>query len=122
MMNADLPAPIEFATVNDLLIAHFMCRDVSTMEVIDQLLEEFKKKIEDMPEKDLLIDFTGVTFVATSAINLLLVVLKRVRMKGGDVFLCGINDNIGQIYELMQINRLFDIFPTREEAVKKIGK
>ncbi len=122
MVNEDIPAPVMFESVNGVMVAQFTCREITTLDAIDALLEEFKKKIEDMKETNLLIDFTGVTFVATSAINLLLVILKRIRMKGGDAFLCGIEDNVDQIFELMQINRLFDIYPTRTEAIANISK
>jgi anti-sigma B factor antagonist len=114
--------PVVFEQTDGLLIARFTGREISSIETIDQLLDALKRKIDATAEKTLLIDFAGIRFLATSAINMLLVVLKRMRMKDGDVYLCGIADPIAQILQLMQIHKLFDIWPTRDEAVKALAK
>jgi len=121
MMDGEISNSVEFESTGSILIGRFTCNEIITPDTIDELLEEFKKRIEGMSEKHLLIDFSKITFVATSAINMLLILLKRMRIKGGEVYLCAITENVRQLFDLMQLDRLFVIYPNRTEAVKKIG-
>ena len=43
-------------------------------------------------------------------------------MKGGEVVLCSLTAPVKQVFELMQLSRLFDIYPGREEAITALKK
>jgi anti-anti-sigma factor len=117
MTNENNSAPVSFETSGQITIARFTAKEISSLEQIDLILCAFKTQIDSLDPPWLLIDFSHVSFVATSAINMLLVVLKRVRMKGGDVCLCGVMDNVQQIFNLMQLNKLFELWPSCEKAL-----
>jgi anti-anti-sigma factor len=112
---------VVFESDHSVTVARFTCKEISSLEAIDRLLQAFTQKIESPGTEVLLIDFSGVRFVATSAINLLLVVLKRMRVKGGDVCLCSVAPNVEKIFKLMQLSRLFEIFPSRDPAIQALA-
>lgn len=112
------PAPVTFDTEEAVTVARFAGTEISSLEAIDELLLAFRNKIDTLGAQALVIDFTGMRFIATGAINLLLVVLKRMRLKGGDVYLCGVTGNVEQVFRLLQINKLFELFPSRAEAMR----
>jgi anti-anti-sigma factor len=113
---------VTFETSGPVVVAVMTCKDIYSLDQLDLLLETFKKQIDCLDQNCLLLDFSSVRFVATSAINILLVILKRMRLKGGDVCLCGVTDNVQQIFNLMQLNKLFEIFPSRQIALAALEK
>lgn len=115
-------APVTFDTSGKITVAVFTAREIASLDQIDLILNAFKAKMETLDQPWLLLDFSRVSFVATSAINMLLVVLKRARMKGGDVCLCGVMDNVQQIFNLMQLNKLFDMWPTCDKALAALNQ
>lgn len=68
-------------------------------------------------ENQYVIDLVGVPFMDSSGIAALVNLFKRVRIGAGDVKLCGFQEEVKKVFELTRLNRVFDIFDTRAEAV-----
>lgn len=62
-----------------------------------------------------LVDFKDVTFMDSSGLGALVLVLKTVRAGGGKIFLCSINDQVRMLFELTSMDRVFEIFANQEE-------
>jgi len=58
-----------------------------------------------------------VEFIDSSGLAAFVRLFKRVRIGEGDVRLCGLRPEVFKIFELTRLNRVFDIFETRAEAV-----
>lgn len=68
-------------------------------------------------ENQYVIDLAGVPFMDSSGIAALVNLFKRVRIGHGDVKLCGIGEEILKIFQLTRLDRVFDIFDTRADAI-----
>lgn len=62
-----------------------------------------------------LIDFKEVTFMDSSGLGALVLALKTVRAAGSQLVVCSINEQIRILFELTSMDRVFEIFPNREE-------
>ena len=87
------------------------------VETSPQLRERFDKLLAE-GEHNFVIDMGGVDFIDSSGLAAFVRLFKRVRVGEGDVKLCCIRPEILKIFELTRLNRVFDIFDTRAEAVK----
>jgi len=112
---------VKFERKDNITIARFEAHEISSLDRIDEPLEQFKREIEAGRPEHLLIDFEGIEFVATTAINMLLVILKRVRTYGGDVYLCCLSPAVRRVFDVMQLAELFEIYPDRQAALTKLG-
>jgi anti-anti-sigma factor len=56
----------------------------------------------------------------SSGLGALVLSLKTVRSAGGKIFICSINDQIKMLFELTDMDRVFEIFNNREELEQKI--
>lgn len=63
------------------------------------------------------IDLSRLQFVDSSGLGSLLSCLRTLSAKGGDLKLCGMTKQVRAAFELVRMHRIFDIFPTRLEAV-----
>ncbi|BAU65825.1 anti-sigma-factor antagonist [Stanieria sp. NIES-3757] len=84
--------------------------------------QEFRQKINESIESGadiILVDFNNVTFMDSSGLGALVLSLKSVRAAGAKLFLCSINEQIRMLFELTSMDRVFEIFPSREDVEKK---
>jgi anti-anti-sigma factor len=84
--------------------------------------QEFRQKINESIEGGatvILVDFQDVTFMDSSGLGALVLCLKTVRAAGAKLFLCSINEQIRMLFELTSMDRVFEIFPSREEVEQK---
>ncbi|GAB4229873.1 MAG: STAS domain-containing protein [Stanieria sp.] len=84
--------------------------------------QEFRQKINESIESGaniILVDFNDVTFMDSSGLGALVLSLKTVRAAGAKLFLCSINEQIRMLFELTSMDRVFEIFPSREDVEKK---
>lgn len=86
--------------------------------------QEFRQKINESIESGaniILVDFNDVTFMDSSGLGALVLSLKTVRAAGAKLFLCSINEQIRMLFELTSMDRVFEIFPSREDVEKKFN-
>jgi anti-anti-sigma factor len=79
---------------------------------------QFRQEISNLVESNVdivLIDFQDVTFMDSSGLGALVLALKTVRAAGGKLFVCSVNEQIKMLFELTSMDRVFEIFPTRED-------
>ena len=62
-------------------------------------------------------DMSKLRFVDSSGIGALLSCLKKIQALGGQLKICSLTDQVRSILQLVRVNKLLEIFSTREEAV-----
>ncbi len=79
---------------------------------------EFKRDVAPLLEAHakLVFDLSTLHFLDSSGLGAFLSCLRKLNSKGGDLKLCGMSKNVRMIFELVRLNRIFDIYDTREEA------
>jgi len=69
-----------------------------------------------------LVDMSGVHFIDSSALGVLIGGVTRLKPKGGMMVLVSIDENVNWIFQITGLNSVFDIFSTREDALKKLAE
>ena len=85
---------------------------------------EFKQQlIEVIGEggRDVIVDFSGTTFIDSTTLGVLVGGVKRLRAQDGRLSLVCTDRNITKIFEITGLDRVFTIYPTRDEALAKTG-
>ena len=67
---------------------------------------------------NLVIDFSDVQFLSSSALGLLIRASKRIHESRGKLKLCGINKKILEIFKITRLNEVFDIYYDRQSALQ----
>lgn len=81
---------------------------------------EFKRDITPVVEANtkLVFDMSQLQFVDSSGLGAILSCLRQLSAKGGDLKLCCMSKQVQSAFELVRMHRIFEIYPTREEAVR----
>jgi anti-sigma B factor antagonist len=85
---------------------------------------EFKQQLLDVIAeggKDVVVDFSDTTFIDSTTLGVLVGGVKRLRAEEGRLSLVCSDRNITKIFEITGLDRVFTIYPTRDEALAKTG-
>ena len=85
-------------------------------------LEDALNELCDAGRARLVVDMTGVGYVASAALKALLVGARRARLQKGDVRLAGLNNRVLEVIEMAGFDQIFAIHPTPEAAVASFGE
>ena len=81
---------------------------------------EFKRDIAPVLQANakLVLDLSRLRFVDSSGLGAMLSCLRQLSAKNGDLKVCGMSKQVRALFELVRMHRIFDIYGTKEEAVK----
>jgi anti-sigma B factor antagonist len=86
---------------------------------------EFKQQLLEVVgqgSKEVIVDFSDTTFIDSTTLGVLVGGVKRLRPNGGRLSLVCSDRNITKIFEITGLNKVFDIYESREAAVESIGQ
>lgn len=81
------------------------------------IVENFFQKIDTDPIPRVIINLTNVNFIDSRGLATLIIALKRCCQQQGDLALCGLRESISTIFELTNLDKVFNIYVTEKEAV-----
>ena len=85
---------------------------------------EFKQQLLNVigeGGKDVVVDFTDTTFIDSTTLGVLVGGVKRLRAQEGRLSLVCSDRNITKIFDITGLDRVFTIYPSRDEALAKTG-
>jgi anti-sigma B factor antagonist len=81
---------------------------------------DFKRDIT--PSLDIhpkmVLDLSRLQYVDSSGLGVFIWCLRRANANGGDLKFCGVTDRVRATLELVRLNRVLDLYPTRDEAIQ----
>lgn len=99
--------------------------DVTVVDVEGQLIvgnrQELKQKVLDELEdgrRKFLINFEDAGYIDSSGLGVLVSLSKKVREKGGELRLAGLNEDLRTLFELTKLDTLFAIGNSRQEVLQ----
>jgi len=81
---------------------------------------EFKRDITPVLQSHtkLVLDLRQLRFVDSSGLGAMLSCLRQLSAKGGDLKLCSLSKQVRALFELVRMHRIFEIYGTKEEAIR----
>lgn len=113
---------MNFAVATDLIEDNVAVIDLKG-EVDLYTAPEFKQHLIKQIEAgvlNIIIDFSDTTFIDSTTLGVLVGGVKRLRPAGGQLALVCSDRNIIKIFEITGLHRVFDIHPTREDALEAL--
>jgi stage II sporulation protein AA (anti-sigma F factor antagonist) len=72
-------------------------------------------------ERRLVVDFSGVDYISSAGLRVLLLLARRVQQADGRLGLCAMGEAVRQVFQLAGFLPLFTVCDSREAAVQQIG-
>jgi len=102
---------------NDITRVSFVDRNILEEAVIQQIGDEIIAIIEQAAVPKVLVNFEAVEHLSSAALGMLITINNKVRQRGGQLRLCGINDQIYEIFTMTKLNKLFQIHKTAADTL-----
>ena len=82
--------------------------------------KDFKRDIAPLlePRGKIVLDLAQLRFVDSSGLGAILSCLRQLNAGGGDLKLCGMSKPVRALFELVRMHKIFDIYGTKEEAIR----
>lgn len=98
--------------------------DMLVIEIVGRLdaatsptLEKKFKDVLDGGEKSFLIDMKEMDYISSVGLRVLLVLAKKSKGIGGRVLLCGLQEQVYEVFEISGFTTIFSIFKDQNEAI-----
>jgi len=103
--------------VGDVTVVRFKDKKIVEDINIEELGRELFQLIEEDGRKKLLLNFSSVDFLSSSALGKLITLEKKVRAHGGVLKLSNIRPEIYEVFTITKLDRLFDIKDDEADAL-----
>jgi anti-sigma B factor antagonist len=82
--------------------------------------DEFKRSMIPVLDANtkVVLDMSPLQFVDSAGLGAILSCLRRLSAANGDLKLCCLTKPVRAVFEISRMHRIFDIFPTRAEAIQ----
>ena len=106
----------------DVVVVSFKHAKVLDERTIRQIGAEFAKlTLEAAAERKLLLSFRAVAFMASAMIGQIMILNKQCKKDRIDLRLCSICPNIMEVFKLMKLTKVFQIYDDEPQALEAFG-
>lgn len=86
---------------------------------IPALLQEFNQCLESKA-KIVLLDLSNVDFIDSYGLGILVSMHTKMRLSSGNLYLCSLKDQARCLFEIADMERMFDVFVNQAEFYKTV--
>lgn len=76
----------------------------------------------DQGKHSLLLDFSGVDYIASSGLRVLLKLAQRMKNEGGNLRLCSANDSVNNVFRISGFDKILEIHESKQQALQGFGE
>jgi anti-sigma B factor antagonist len=105
-------------TIGDVAVASLPVEELDAANA-----GEFKRDIAPLLDTHdkIVLDLSRLRFVDSSGLGAFISCLRRLKARGGELKLAGMSKPVQGVFELVRMQRVFDILATRDDAVRAFG-
>ena len=92
--------------------------DGSVLQSDSGRLDRYFSQIFSSESKNVVIDLTDANHISSSVLGQIVFLKNKLKALSGDIRLVITDDDLLELFDLTMLNKVFEIFPTTEEAFK----
>jgi anti-sigma B factor antagonist len=107
---------------NGIALVEFADRKILEELSIQEIGQELERLVGSEPGIRMLLSFRNVDHLSSAALGMLINLNKKVKEQKGALRLSDINRQIFEVFKITQLNRVFDIHDTQDQALTQFGE
>lgn len=111
---------LKVTTDGDVTVVAFTDRKILDEINISQIGEQLNALVAGSSSPKLVLDFSAVSHMSSSALGMLITVHKRIRERNGQLRLCAIQPAIFEVFVITRLNEILKICADQKEATESI--
>ena len=106
--------------INNVIVVKFNNIDRFNALIVEAVKEQLKSFF-NKPDTRLALNLEGVKFVDSSGFGVFLSILKTANSNQGQFKLCNIRPEVLELFKLLQLHNVFDLYDSQEECIGSFG-
>lgn len=107
-------------TQDGVLLAYFHEVRIVDEALIESIGSDLLALVSEATHDKMILNFKNVAFMSSAMIGKLILFGKKCGAANISLRLCGINDNIRQVFDLMNLEKLFQIDSEEEQSLEQL--
>lgn len=108
-------------TIRDVTVVRLRESSILDTHLIQQISDELVELVEVKNRKKLLLDFSEVKFLSSSALGVLVTLRKKVEAIKGELVLASMQKDLRKIFKITNLDRLFKFKDDEDSALEVFG-
>jgi anti-sigma B factor antagonist len=109
-------------TVDGVAVLSFQRGRIHEEQEILLTLESLSRYVGSKKGLKILLDMSSLEYLSSAGLGHLVGLLKKARATGGSFKLCRLQEPIRELFEVMHLGKIFEIFASVEEALASYAK
>ncbi len=102
------------------VVVEIVTLERATLQEAERFREVLTNDIE-AGNKNIVVDLNSCEFIDSTFLGALVVSLKKATANGGDLKLVGFRPAVNSMFELTRLNRVFEAYQSREDAINSFN-
>lgn len=107
---------------DDVLIAYFQDVRIIDDSRISSLHQEMMDLVTNTGHEKIVLNFQNVSFMSSAMLGKLIKFAKQCQASDVKLRLCNINENVGEVFKLMKLDKVFAIDEDEEKSIEGFTK
>ena len=108
-------------SIRDVTNVRFQESSILDTLLIQRISDELNHLVDAKYKRKLLLDFTDVKFLSSSALGVLVTLKKKSDAIKGEVLLCGLRKDLRKIFKITSLDKLFKFADDERGALEVFG-
>jgi anti-sigma B factor antagonist len=106
--------------INNVIVVKFNDIDRFNALIVEPVKEQLKSFF-NKPDTRLALNLEGIRFIDSSGFGVFLSIMKTANSNHGQFKICNIRPEVMELFKLLQLHNVFDLYDTQEECVKNFS-
>jgi anti-sigma B factor antagonist len=107
--------------IRDVTIVNVQDSSILDTALVEAIGEELYDLVDNKARKKLVLDFSKVQFLSSSALGVLITLRKKAAAIKGDIVICGLRKDLMKVFEITNLNKMFTFAANEEKALAHFG-
>jgi anti-sigma B factor antagonist len=107
--------------IRDVLIVNFQDTSILDTALVEKIAEELYDLVDNKARRKLVLDFSKVQFLSSSALGVLITLRKKMTAMKGQLVICSMRKELMRVFEIASLTKLFTFRPDEREALTFFG-
>ncbi len=106
--------------INNVIVVKFNDIDRFNALIVEPVKEQLKSFF-NKPDTRLALNLEGIKFIDSSGFGVFLSIMKTANNNHGQFKICNIKAEVMELFKLLQLHNVFDLYESQEECVKNFN-
>jgi len=114
-------ANLVIQAIREVTVVNFEDSSILDTLQIETIGEALYDLVDNRNKKKIILDFSKVRFLSSSALGMLITLRKKSTAIKGQLAICAMRDDLRRVFTISRLDKLFDFYENEERALNAWG-